>query len=87
MFLALMLEFHAWSSARPMQESDRTADALEKEINELMGTEKEQGMSLAPSLPLNLVGRPMFSIHYWPSPWKTHTDIIMTKFQRRRVKG
>ncbi|CAL1699550.1 unnamed protein product [Somion occarium] len=42
MLLALMLEFHAWSSARPMQESDRTADALEKEINELMGTEKEQ---------------------------------------------
>ena len=32
MLLELMLEFHAWSTARPAQESDSTADALEKEI-------------------------------------------------------
>ena len=28
MLLELMLDFHAWSSARPMHESDKTADAL-----------------------------------------------------------
>ena len=57
MLLELMLDFHAWSSARPMHESDKTADALEKEINELMETEKDQGMS-TPSQPPTFVGRP-----------------------------
>ncbi|KAK7678291.1 hypothetical protein QCA50_018639 [Cerrena zonata] len=42
MLLELMLDFHAWSSARPLHESDKTADRLEKEINELMETEKDQ---------------------------------------------
>ncbi|KAK7678306.1 hypothetical protein QCA50_018654 [Cerrena zonata] len=44
MLLELMLDFHAWSSARPLHESDKTADRLEKEINELIETEKDQGM-------------------------------------------
>ncbi|KAK7676165.1 hypothetical protein QCA50_020876 [Cerrena zonata] len=45
MLLELMLDFHAWSSARPLHESDKTADRLEKEINELIETEKDQDSS------------------------------------------
>ncbi|KAI0078371.1 hypothetical protein K474DRAFT_1641767 [Panus rudis PR-1116 ss-1] len=55
MLLELTLDFHAWSSARPLQESDRTADALEKEINELMEAEKEQGTFIAPSSSLSFI--------------------------------
>ncbi|KAL6300409.1 hypothetical protein BKA93DRAFT_802055 [Sparassis latifolia] len=40
--LELMLDFHAWSTARPTRESDRTADELEREINGVMEVEKEQ---------------------------------------------
>ena len=58
MLLSLMLEFHAWSTARPLHENERTADELEKEINALMATEKEQGMSS--TLLRLLVGTPMF---------------------------
>ena len=32
MLLELMLEFHAWSTARPTRESERTADELEKKL-------------------------------------------------------
>ncbi|KAI0728976.1 hypothetical protein C8Q72DRAFT_875529 [Fomitopsis betulina] len=42
MLLELMLEFHAWSTARPAQESDTTADALEKEVKIVIELEKEQ---------------------------------------------
>ncbi|PCH35231.1 hypothetical protein WOLCODRAFT_139815 [Wolfiporia cocos MD-104 SS10] len=42
MLLELVLEFHAWSTARPMHESDRTADALEKEVKAVVELEKEQ---------------------------------------------
>ncbi|KAH9947501.1 hypothetical protein B0H21DRAFT_778458 [Amylocystis lapponica] len=42
MLLDLMLEFHAWSTARPTRESDRTAEELEKEINSVIEQEKEQ---------------------------------------------
>ncbi|KAK7676160.1 hypothetical protein QCA50_020871 [Cerrena zonata] len=55
MLLELMLDFHAWSSARPLHESDKTADRLEKEINELMETEKDQGMFSASSPPPSFV--------------------------------
>ncbi|EMD35492.1 hypothetical protein CERSUDRAFT_96608 [Gelatoporia subvermispora B] len=44
----LMLEFHAWSSARPSYESDHTADALESEVKSVIEMEKEQGTSLSP---------------------------------------
>ncbi|KAI0703719.1 hypothetical protein BC835DRAFT_1262355 [Cytidiella melzeri] len=47
MIIELMLELHAWSTSRPTQESDSTADTLEKEINGIMETEKEQGRSLS----------------------------------------
>ncbi|CCM03276.1 uncharacterized protein FIBRA_05404 [Fibroporia radiculosa] len=46
MLLEVMLEFHAWSTSRPTYESDRTADALEKEVKAVMELEREQGMSL-----------------------------------------
>ncbi|OCH86503.1 hypothetical protein OBBRIDRAFT_797125 [Obba rivulosa] len=42
MILELMLEFHAWSTARPSYESDRTADSLEQEVKAVIEMEKEQ---------------------------------------------
>ncbi|RPD75533.1 hypothetical protein L226DRAFT_47340 [Lentinus tigrinus ALCF2SS1-7] len=42
MLLELIIEFHAWSAARPTFESERTADALEKEVKALVEAEKEQ---------------------------------------------
>ncbi|KAH9917706.1 uncharacterized protein B0H18DRAFT_1033475 [Fomitopsis serialis] len=45
MLLELMLDFHAWSTARPAHESDTNADALEKEVKVVIEFEKEQGMS------------------------------------------
>lgn len=54
-----MLEFHAWSTARSAHESDKTADALEKEVKAVMELEQEQGMSSS-SPSLSLVGRPAF---------------------------
>ncbi|KAI0760207.1 hypothetical protein C8Q74DRAFT_1294662 [Fomes fomentarius] len=42
MLLELILDFHAWSAARPTHESERTADMLEKEVKVLMEAEKEQ---------------------------------------------
>lgn len=62
MILDLMLNFHAWSTARPTHESDATADKLEKDINSIMETEKEQGRSLAPLAYTSLVGRRTFYV-------------------------
>lgn len=62
MLLELMLDFHAWSSARPLHESDKTADTLEKEINELMETEKDQGRSSVSHQCPTFIGR------RYPSP-------------------
>ncbi|KAI0819412.1 hypothetical protein BC628DRAFT_1332985 [Trametes gibbosa] len=45
MLLELILEFHAWAAARPMCESDKNADTLEKEVRSLRDAEKEQGRS------------------------------------------
>lgn len=61
MIIELMLEFHAWSTSRPIHEAETTADTLEKEVNNIMETEKEQGRYLHP-LPLRncFIGRPMF---------------------------
>ena len=57
MLLELMLEFHAWSTARPTHESDVTAGNLEKDINKIIETENEQGrFSVLLSPPLSLVG-------------------------------
>ena len=64
MLIEMLLEFHAWSTARPVHESDRTADALEKEINAIMEAEKEQGMSSVPPCPASFVGRRMFFISH-----------------------
>lgn len=58
MLIELMLEFHAWSIARPVHESEATAEALEKEIHDIIETETEQGrssISLPP--PQTIVGR------------------------------
>ncbi|KAI0631092.1 hypothetical protein C8Q77DRAFT_1074956 [Trametes polyzona] len=51
MLLELILEFHAWSAARPMYESDKTADTLEQEVKALREAEKDQGRSLLSSTP------------------------------------
>ncbi len=59
MLLSLMLEFYAWSTARPLYENDKNADELEKEINALLEAEKEQGMSSTLRV---LVGMPMFPV-------------------------
>ena len=57
MLLGLMLEFHAWSTARPTHESDSTAESLEMEINKIIETENEQGrFSVLLLPPLSLVG-------------------------------
>ncbi|KIP12142.1 hypothetical protein PHLGIDRAFT_98508 [Phlebiopsis gigantea 11061_1 CR5-6] len=40
--LELMLEFHAWSSSRPIHERDITAMAFEKEMEIILETENEQ---------------------------------------------
>ncbi|EMD35473.1 hypothetical protein CERSUDRAFT_85436 [Gelatoporia subvermispora B] len=45
MMLQLMLEFHAWSTARPSCESDRTADTLEAEVKAIIELEKDQERS------------------------------------------
>ncbi|KAI0090337.1 hypothetical protein BDY19DRAFT_939669 [Irpex rosettiformis] len=42
MVIELMLDFHAWSTSRPVHETETTADALEKEVNVIMEIEKEQ---------------------------------------------
>lgn len=58
MLIELMLEFHAWSTARPAHESESTAQALEKEIMEVVAIENEQGRSSVPlPPPQTLVGR------------------------------
>ena len=62
MILDLMLDFHAWSTCRPTHESDMTADKLEKDINGIMETEKEQGRSLAPPAFPSFVGRRTFYV-------------------------
>lgn len=62
MLIELMIEFHAWSTSRPAQESDTTADKLEKVIKDVMETEKEQGRSSTSPLPITLVGRPIFHL-------------------------
>lgn len=66
MIIELMLEFNAWSTSRPTRESDFTADFLEKEVNDIMEIEKEQGRSLNSSVYGHVIGRPMF---YYHLPW------------------
>ncbi|TFK49062.1 hypothetical protein OE88DRAFT_1663431 [Heliocybe sulcata] len=58
MLLNLMIEVHAWSTARPVSETNQNLETLEKEINTIMALENEQGMSPPPSL--TFVGRPSF---------------------------
>lgn len=85
MLLDLMLEFHAWSTARPAHESDVTADALENEVKAVMELEKEQGM-FSPSPSLSLVGRPVFSTdRHTPSscPLRTRELIYASCFKER----
>ena len=62
MLLELIIDFHAWSAARPTFASDKTADALEKEIKSLLEIEKEQGRSLAPPAFPSFVGRQTFYV-------------------------
>ncbi|KAL0575220.1 hypothetical protein V5O48_006759 [Marasmius crinis-equi] len=45
MLLDLILETHAWSSARPKHESQMAVQKLEQKITDVLETEKEQGMS------------------------------------------
>ncbi|KAK7676157.1 hypothetical protein QCA50_020868 [Cerrena zonata] len=48
------------SFVRPLHKSDKTADRLEKRINELMETEKDQGISPVPSPSPTLIGRAVY---------------------------
>lgn len=65
MMIELMIEFHAWSTSRPVHESDRTADALEKEISGIMETELEQGRSPESTSHISFIGRPVFRIPFY----------------------
>ncbi|KAG7448728.1 uncharacterized protein BT62DRAFT_929819 [Guyanagaster necrorhizus] len=42
MLLDVILETHAWASARPKQESQVAVQKFEKKISQIMGVEKEQ---------------------------------------------
>ncbi|KAK1225094.1 hypothetical protein PQX77_011963 [Marasmius sp. AFHP31] len=44
MLLDLILETHAWSSARPRHESQMAVQKLEQKITDVLEVEKEQGM-------------------------------------------
>ena len=69
MLLELIIEFHAWSAARPAHEGEKMADVLEKEVKTLRDAEKEQGTSglcpssSPPSAPVSVVGRRTFPCH------------------------
>lgn len=43
MLLDLVIEFHAWASARPAHEREKMSECLEKEINSVIEKEKQQG--------------------------------------------
>ncbi|KAK0203620.1 hypothetical protein DFS33DRAFT_1383872 [Desarmillaria ectypa] len=45
MLLDVVLETHAWASARPKHESQVAVQKFEKKISQVMEVEKEQGMS------------------------------------------
>ncbi|KDQ58435.1 hypothetical protein JAAARDRAFT_128837 [Jaapia argillacea MUCL 33604] len=63
MLLDLMMEFHAWSTARPAQEANQAAETLEREIKAIMDLEKEQGRSSLQSSSVAFFGRPLFRSH------------------------
>lgn len=46
MILDLVLNFHAWSTARPEFETAHAGDTLMDEAQRVLATEREQGMSL-----------------------------------------
>ena len=54
MLLEVIVDFHAWSAARPAHESDKTADQLETGVRILMEIEQEQGKYPPPSHPSQL---------------------------------
>ena len=92
MILELMLEFHAWSSARPIREAERAADTLEKEINGIIETEKEQGTSSTPELLSQLVGTPMsLLVHFLTLPsaymrrHNTYLDSVSAEKTRQKL--
>ncbi|KAF9494763.1 hypothetical protein BDN71DRAFT_1448562 [Pleurotus eryngii] len=45
MLLDIMLEFHAWSAARPRGESEYSGQLIEQRIGRVMSIEMEQGRS------------------------------------------
>lgn len=71
MIMSVMLESHAWSSARSKHEDTRNSQKFEEKILSVMDEEKEQGMSTsilrssfqpASSFLFVAVGRPNFAI-------------------------
>ena len=50
MIVDLVIQFHAWASARPRHERNVTARRLEGQINDILTTEEEQGTSYSPSV-------------------------------------
>jgi hypothetical protein len=60
MLLDFLLEAHAWASARPKHDTQVSADRLKAQVQEVMDTEKEQGMSPCPSSYSPLAGMPCY---------------------------
>jgi len=45
MLLDVILETHAWASARPKHEAEMESQKLEEQISHIIAQEREQGMS------------------------------------------
>jgi len=54
--LDLILEFNAWAAVRPADEHQKTSELLEKEVNLIIETEKEQGRSSLPKTQRSCAG-------------------------------
>jgi hypothetical protein len=60
MIVDLLIQYHAWATARPKHEMKLSAARLEKNINVVLTVEQEQGMSSASSYHIShFVGRPI----------------------------
>ncbi len=66
MLLDVVLETHAWASARPKYESQVAVQKFEKKISQVMEVEKEQGASpfSLSSLPSVVFGKIHFIMIY-----------------------
>ena len=78
MLLDVILECHAWSSARPKHETQASARKIEEKITAVMNVEQEQGMfpqPTSPSFPFLLVGRPHSAVIFL---FRRHIAVFFT---------